>query len=374
MRITTDIDLALREAVALFDPAQVYILTDSNSAKYCLPTILNTLSISQERILTIPSGDDNKNLQTLTWIWEQLSNLGATRKSLLLNLGGGMITDIGGFAAATFKRGMSFVNISTTLLGAVDAATGGKCGINFNNLKNEIGIIKPANEVIIYPPFFSTLTPQHFLAGYAEMLKHGLISSPIDTNQLLAFPIEEYLENADKPFCTDDLGDQYINPIYEQLIHMIRRSLEIKQYIVDQDIEESSLRKSLNFGHTIGHALEELSLQQSLKSNPQKTFPLLHGYAVMYGMVAELYLSVIKLNFPKEKFQQIVRFMVDYYGKPQCACDDYEKLYQLMLHDKKNLSPTDINFTLLANVGNPRINQTADKKEIFEALDYVMNL
>ncbi len=374
MRITTDIDLALREAVALYHPQQVFILTDTGAAKYCLPTILKTLNINQEHIIIIPEGDENKNIRTLSFIWETLSNLGATRKSLLLNIGGGMITDIGGFAASTFKRGISFVNVSTTLLGAVDAASGGKCGINFNNLKNEIGVIKPANEVIIYPPFFSTLTPQQFLAGYAEMLKHGLISSPIDTNILLTFPIEEYLDNADKPFSVDEFGDEHINPSFEQLIHMIKRSLEIKQYIVDQDIEESSLRKSLNFGHTIGHALEELSFQQVNNDSNSHNSPLLHGYAVMYGMVAELYLSVMKLNFPKDKFQQITRFMIDYYGKPQCECKNYETLYQLMLHDKKNLSPNDVNFTLLANVGNPRINQIANKEEIFEALDYLLTL
>lgn len=366
MKITIDIDLALRECVALYDPSQIFLLTDNGTAKHCLHIILKTISIPENHIFIIPEGDENKNLSTLSNIWQQLSDNCATRKSLLINLGGGMVTDIGAFAASTFKRGIDFVNISTTLLGAVDAATGGKCGINFNNLKNEIGIIKPAKEVIIYPPFFATLPPQQFLSGYAEMIKHALISSTTDTNMLLSFPIDEYFESINEPFITDENGDECINPCLNRLISMITRSLDIKQYIVEQDIEESSLRKSLNFGHTIGHALEELSLQQGK--------PLPHGYAVMYGMIAELYLSISKLHFPKEHLQHIVAFMTEYYGKPQCSCHDYETLYQLMQHDKKNLTSGHINFTLLANIGSVRVNQTVDKNDIFEALDYLMTL
>ena len=371
MKITLDLDLALREAVALYDPSQVFLLTDTEVEKCCLPTVLSTLNIPKDNILIIPCGDTTKNLETLTWIWKQLSEKNATRHALLLNLGGGVITDIGGFAAATFKRGISFINISTTLLGAVDAATGGKCGINFNDLKNEIGVIRPANEVIIYPPFFKTLSPQQFLSGYAEMLKHGLISSIIDTDILLRFPLDEYLKTSDQPFYLDDEGEEQVNPLLEQLISMMSRSLEIKQYIVEQDLEESAFRKSLNFGHTVGHALEELSFWKSKDSNLEV---LPHGYAVMYGMIAEIYLSIIKLNFPKDKFQRIVNFVIQYYGKPNCVCSDYEALYSLMQHDKKNAASDKINFTLLANIGSPRVNQIVDKSTIFEALDYLMSL
>lgn len=369
MTNTLDIDLALREAVALYDKSQVFLLTDENVAKHCLPVVLQTLDIPSAHILTIPVGDENKNINTLMSIWHQLSDLCATRKALLLNLGGGVVTDMGGFAASTFKRGIDFVNIPTTLLAAVDAATGGKCGINFNSLKNEIGIIRQAKQIIVYTPFFNTLSPKQFLSGYAEMLKHALISSALDTNLLLSFPIEEFFVSGQQAIMTDDDGEEYVNPLYERLMSMINRSLEIKQYIIEQDFEEAAMRKSLNFGHTIGHALEELSLS---KENPEE--PLSHGFAVMYGIVAELYLSVAKVNFPKEMLQRIVSFVTERYGKPLCNCKDYETLYQLMLHDKKNTSVDEVNFTLLANVGSPRINQTADKTEIFEALDFLFNL
>ena len=368
MRITTDLDLALREAVALYNSSQIFVFTDDGAQKHCLPIVQQTLNIDKEHIITMPSGDENKNLETLIHVWQCLSDHGATRKSLLLNLGGGVVTDLGAFAASTFKRGIDFVNISTTLLGAVDAATGGKCGINFNNLKNEIGLIRPAKEVIIYPPFFCTLSVPQFLSGYAEMLKHGLISSTLDTNLLLTFPIDEYLQSSNEPIITDENGEESINPLLERLITMMKRSLEIKQYIVEQDIEESSLRKSLNFGHTIGHAIEELSMQKT------STEIMPHGYAVIYGIVAELYISMVKYNFPKEILQRISRFVVDYYGKPKCQCNDYETLYQLMLHDKKNTTTGQVNFTFLVNIGNARVDQSADKELIFEALDYLMNL
>ena len=345
MKITVDLDLELREAVALYEREQVFVLTDENVRQNCLSIVQQTLSLPENNILVIAAGDENKNLDTLSWIWTQLSNRHATRHSLLINLGGGMVTDIGGFAASTFKRGIHFVNIPTTLLACVDAAVGGKCAINFNGLKNEIGLIKLPDEIIVYPPFFATLSEQQFLSGYAEMLKHGLISSDIDTNILLSFNLDEFFANISKPIITDEIGNESVNPFLENFIHMLSRSIEIKQYIVDQDIEESSLRKSLNFGHT-----------------------------VMYGMIAELYLSVAKLNFPTQKLQRVITFMIENYGKPSCQCKEYELLYDLMLHDKKNLNSSEVNFTLLADVGRPRVNQIASKNEIFEALDFLLNL
>lgn len=366
MKITVDLDLELREAVALYEREQVFVLTDENVRQNCLSIVQQTLSLPENNILVIAAGDENKNLDTLSWIWTQLSNRHATRHSLLINLGGGMVTDIGGFAASTFKRGIHFVNIPTTLLACVDAAVGGKCAINFNGLKNEIGLIKLPDEIIVYPPFFATLSEQQVLSGYAEMLKHGLISSDIDTNILLSFNLDEFFANISKPIITDEIGNESVNPFLENFIHMLSRSIEIKQYIVDQDIEESSLRKSLNFGHTVGHALETLSLHKG------QAIP--HGYAVMYGMIAELYLSVAKLNFPTQKLQCVITFMIDNYGKPSCQCKEYELLYDLMLHDKKNLNSSEVNFTLLADVGRPRVNQIASKNEVFEALDFLLNI
>ena len=319
----------------------VFIIMDENSTKHCFPAISSIKSLSSAKIIEIPAGDDNKNIDTLVSIWKYLSENGATRKSLIINLGGGMITDLGGFAASTFKRGMDYINIPTTLLGAVDAAVGGKTGINFMGLKNEIGSISPAKFVIIDPHFFKTLDKANFLSGYAEMLKHALIDSEEELQKILTFD----LKNID----------------YEQLGDLLARSVAIKEAIVEKDPHEQNIRKALNFGHTIGHAFESFSYQTGR--------PLLHGYAVAYGIICELYLSHKKLQFPSETLQQICRFIVSYYGNFSINCKDYHSLYELMTHDKKN-ETRDVNFTLLAAVGDIKINQIVDEKAIFEALDF----
>lgn len=276
-------------------------------------------------------------------MWLKLSNSGATRHSLMINLGGGMVTDLGGFAAATFKRGIPFINIPTTLLSMVDAAVGGKTGINFNGLKNEIGAFAPASEVIIDSEFLKTLDNENIMSGYAEMLKHGLISNQDNWKELIKFD-----------FCND------IN--YDLLQQMIAKSVAIKEKVVEQDPCEKGIRKSLNLGHTIGHALESFSLQSE--------HPSLHGYAVAWGLVSELYLSHIKSGFPKDILWKTTTFIKEHYGKLHFSCKDLEKLYEFMTHDKKNESSDSINFTLLSNIGEININQTVSKEEIFESLDF----
>ena len=261
----------------------------------------------------------------------------------MINLGGGMVTDLGGFAAATFKRGIPFINIPTTLLSMVDAAVGGKTGINFNGLKNEIGAFAPASEVIIDSEFLKTLDNENIMSGYAEMLKHGLISNQENWKELIKFD-----------FCND------IN--YDLLQQMIAKSVAIKEKVVEQDPCEKGIRKSLNLGHTIGHALESFSLQSE--------HPSLHGYAVAWGLVSELYLSHIKSGFPKDILWKTTTFIKEHYGKLHFSCKDYEKLYEFMTHDKKNESSDSINFTLLSNIGEININQTVSKEEIFESLDF----
>ncbi len=341
-----DLDLDLRNAVGLSESRDLYLLTDTNSQQYCLSEIRKTLDISAEHILCLPDGEQYKTLETVERIWDFLIKGNATRSSLLLILGGGVLCDMGGFAAATFKRGIPFVNIPTTLLAMVDASCGGKTGFDYQGLKNEIGVFYQPKSTVIYPPFLRTLPHDQLLSGYAEMLKHALIASPLELIHVLAFNID--------------------NPDYESLAELIQRSIDIKQYIVDLDPEETGLRKSLNFGHTVGHALEEYSLSKGQK--------LLHGTAVMYGIVAELYLSMVKLSFPKQTMIQVVHFMLEHYPKPACACKDYEKLIEFMRHDKKNMSADVINFSLLRQVGNCRINQTAKKEEIGDALDFLFNL
>jgi 3-dehydroquinate synthase len=258
----------------------------------------------------------------------------------MINLAGGMVTDLGGFAASTFKRGIHFINIPTTLLSMVDASVGGKTGINFGGLKNEIGVFRNASSVILDTMFLKTMDCENMLSGYAEMLKHGLINQKTMLTELLLFDIEQ--------------------PDLRQLQRMVAESVQVKQRIVLEDPTEHGIRKALNLGHTFGHAFESLALERT---------PVLHGYAVAWGLVCELYLSVAKAGFPVDRMRQTVRFVFDHYGRMPLTCDDYPQLLQLMTHDKKNVAGR-INFTLLGGVGDILIDQTATKEEIEEALDF----
>jgi 3-dehydroquinate synthase len=259
----------------------------------------------------------------------------------LISLGGGMITDIGGFTASTFKRGMRYINVSTTLLGAVDAATGGKTGINFLGLKNEIGVFAPAETVLINIDFFKTLDAANLRSGYAEMVKHALIDTRAEWESVLKYDLDKL-----------DLAE---------LKELLARSIRIKERVVEQDPFEANIRKALNLGHTFGHAFESWSYKTER--------PALHGYAVMWGLLCELYLSFVKLNFPKDELLRLKYLTKEYYGTFEFSCQEYEALFELMTHDKKNDSK-EINFTLLANVGDIHINQTATKEEIFECFDF----
>lgn len=322
---------------------KIFILTDSHTFLSCVPLIKDVGSIKDAIHITIGVEDVNKTLETLAYVWLKLSNGGATRHSLFVNLGGGMVTDLGGFAAATFKRGIPFINIPTTLLSMVDAAVGGKTGINFNGLKNEIGAFAPASEVIIDSEFLRTLDYENLMSGYAEMLKHGLISTYDDWKELVSFDFNHEID-------------------YMSLQNLIAKSVAIKENIVEQDPFEKGIRKSLNLGHTIGHALESFSMKTNQHS--------LHGYAVAWGLVSELYLSHVKSGFPKDKLWKTVSFIKEHYGKLSFSCKDYETLYELMTHDKKNESSDSVNFTLLSEIGDININQIVSKEEIFESLDF----
>ncbi|MDR0612117.1 MAG: 3-dehydroquinate synthase [Dysgonamonadaceae bacterium] len=319
----------------------LFLLTDENTQKYCFPLIQSVPEMASAKAFFIPAGDGNKNIASLSKVWEFLSQNSANRKSLLINLGGGMLTDLGGFAAATFKRGIRFINIPTTLLGAVDAAVGGKTGVNFNGLKNEIGAFAPALAVVIDSGFFKTLDVPNLLSGYAEMLKHALLDSPLSLDKILHFDWD-----------TID---------YQQLNNLLFESVLVKERIVEEDPTEQGIRKALNLGHTFGHAFESLSYE--LKR------PVLHGYAVAWGVVCELYLSFVKLGFDRNILMQITRFVKENYGAFAFDCTQYQRIYELMQHDKKNESGL-INFSLLKSVGNIEINQTASRQEIGEALDY----
>ena len=340
--ISEDIEHDLADAIAQSSYDRIFVLTDETTRRCCLPKLNTRLGQYKATPITISPSDTNKTVDTLCSVWTALQRGGATRHSLLINLGGGMVTDLGGFAAATFKRGIDFINIPTTLLAMVDASVGGKTGVNFGGLKNEIGAFADARFVIISTRFLDTLDSENICSGYAEMLKHALIS-------------DERVWAEHVNFCL-------AQPHLEQLQRMVAESIALKERIVQADPHEHGIRKALNLGHTVGHALEALAMKHGQ--------PMLHGYAVAHGLVAELYLSTCKTGFPVDRLRQTARFIRDNYGTPAVTCDDYDALLELMRHDKKNTAGS-INFTLLGSIGDIRINQTATEEEIKEALDFL---
>ena len=362
--ISQDLRHDVEEAIRRQPHDRLFVLTDTTTLKLCWPLVSALPCLGTAEMITIGDTDENKTLDSLSHVWSSLQKGGATRHSLMLNLGGGMVTDLGGFAASTFKRGLAYINIPTTLLSQVDASVGGKTGINFGGLKNEIGVFSCAASVIISSDFLRSLDMENVLSGYAEMLKHGLISDAESWAELLRFEIE-LIENG-KLKIEKEAAPQSstfnLQYLYAQLGALVAKSVAIKQRIVEEDPTEKGLRKALNLGHTAGHALESLALEQGR--------PVLHGYAVAWGLICELYLSVVKCGFPKDKFRQTVQFIRQHYGSHNIDCKQYEHLYEFMTHDKKNEGGI-INFTLLADIGDIRINQQADKEEIFEMLDFL---
>ena len=294
--------------------------------------------------LALDISEQAKSLETVQQIWDWFFEQGLTRRGLVMAMGGGVLTDMVGFACATYKRGVQYVNIPTTLLAMIDASSGGKTGINYRGLKNGIGAFYPPLETIIDTKWLQTLPTKELLSGFGEMLKTGLLDTALWPD-VLQYDLERM-------------------PI-EELKPLIERCVKVKEKIVQADPKEEGLRKVLNLGHTFGHAIEEISIQYSVIS---------HGYAVVYGLIAELYLSVVKLGCPKEPLQQLTQVMLQVYGKPQCKCSDREQLVGLMQQDKKNERAAEINCTLLKDIGEPVINQVITQDEASEALDYLFSL
>ncbi|HNZ70982.1 MAG TPA: 3-dehydroquinate synthase [Prolixibacteraceae bacterium] len=341
IRVTNALEQELGSIVAHYPAGKVYIVVDENTKKHCLPQLLSCEGLASVPVMEIASGEENKSLESVVRVWNFLEENNADRKSLLINLGGGMLSDLCGFAASCFKRGLHFVNIPTTLLSQVDASVGGKTGINFNGLKNEIGVFSQPQTVIIASRFLQSLDRDNLLSGYAEMLKHGLIYSRKHWDDCLAFD----LQNID----------------YERLNQVIAESVAIKEYFVVKDPTEKNIRKALNLGHTAGHAIESLALHQNR--------PILHGYAVAYGLIVELFLSSMKVGFPMEKVVTITNWINETYGKFQVQESDFEALYLKMTKDKKNEAGR-INFTLIPEIGNVEINIDCDKAQIMDALRF----
>lgn len=323
-------------------PSKIFILVDENTNQNCLPILLPRVETTKEiEIIEIEAGEENKNLDTCTGVWHALTDLGADRKSLLINLGGGVITDLGGFVASTFKRGIAFINIPTTLLSMVDASVGGKTGVDLGVLKNQIGLFSDPEMVLIDTTYLETVSEREIKSGLAEIIKYGLTYDVSIWNRI----------------------NDFDNLTLENISTLIHRSIEIKNEVVTKDPREGGLRKVLNFGHTLGHAVESYFLESDKKEK------LTHGEAIAIGMITEAYISEKLLNFPKEEVQKIKEESIAIYGKAAIKPEDYDSIMELLIHDKKNVGGQ-VNFVLLTSYENFKFDCKVEKELLIEALDY----
>ncbi|CAM4206583.1 3-dehydroquinate synthase [Gillisia limnaea] len=337
--------LQLNDFLDRSNHSAVYVLVDTNTHNHCLSSFLQKLETSKTiEVIEMDAGEENKNIETCTGIWNALSELGADRKALMINLGGGVVTDLGGFVAGSFKRGIAFINVPTSLLSMVDASVGGKTGVDLGNLKNQIGIITQPEMVLIDTEYLSSLPAIEIRSGLAEILKHGLIAD------------KKYWEKA------TDLQKLTL----EDLEKLIAESIEIKTRIVEKDPTEQNIRKTLNFGHTLGHAIESYYL-----SHPKKE-KLLHGEAVAIGMIMALYISTKISNFPESNLMEITKKILELFQKVKITGKDFEKIIELLKFDKKNTHGR-VNFVLLKEIGDPVIDCEVPNSIILEALEYYKN-
>jgi 3-dehydroquinate synthase len=319
--------------------SQFFILTDEHTSQHCLPYLQQQLlEFDHYDLIEVSAGEESKTIDFCAGVWKMLIDFGADRNSLLINLGGGVVTDLGGFAASTYKRGIDFIHIPTTLLSQVDASVGGKTGIDIDNIKNIIGTFTQPKAVFIENAFLDSLPPRQIKSGLAEMLKHGLIADA---------DYWELLKNSD------------LNKLSAELIH---RSIEIKNKVVVADPTEQGLRKILNFGHTIGHALESYSLDNDEN-------PLTHGEAIAAGMICEAHLSHHKAGLPYEQMKEITSLLLDIYGKYHLEETCHTVLNNLMRKDKKNQGGK-INCSLLTQIGNCQIDYICTDDELCDSLRY----
>lgn len=320
----------------------LFLLVDENTHEHCLPSFLAEITGDHSiEILEIESGEENKNITTCVGLWEALSELGADRKSAMLNLGGGVLTDMGGFVASTFKRGIDFINIPTTLLAMVDASVGGKTGVDLGSLKNQVGVINQPVMVLIQPNFLDTLAERQVISGFAEMLKHGLIQNATYWEQL-----------------------KTLNSLTKMKEHILA-SVQIKNRVVLHDPTEQHLRKILNFGHTLGHAVESYFLEH--KERPS----LLHGEAIAIGMILEAYLSLRLTALPLHQLEDIKATFLRHFKKINITEEDHKGIMDLLKFDKKN-AHGNINFVLLNAIGQPALDVQVPDELIIAAFAYYM--
>jgi len=335
--ISTSPVLKLSELLEGVSFSSLFVLTDENTQQHCYPLIQKALP-KEHHLFTFPAGESHKNLETCASIWSEMTEAGLDRKALCLNIGGGVLGDMGGFCASIYKRGIRFINMPTTLLSQVDASVGGKLGIDFEGLKNHLGVFNEPEFVLISPEFLKTLPENELRSGFAEIIKHGLIQ---DHTYFEMLNFEDWKTN--------------------DWEYLIEHSVAIKKAVVQEDPKEAGLRKILNFGHTIGHALETHFLD-----GPNH---LLHGEAIAAGMICEAWLSVQKTGLSQEDLSQIQEKLLQVYGKIQLSKNDFGAALDLCLQDKKN-EGKEILFSLLENIGNCTYNIPVSRKEIEAALSY----
>lgn len=333
---------ALNTYIDTNDFSKIFILVDTNTHEHCLAKFMSNLETSIAiEVIEMDAGEPHKTIETCVGIWNVLSELGADRKALMLNLGGGVVTDLGGFVACTFKRGIKYINIPTSLLAMVDASVGGKTGVDLGALKNQVGVISSGDMVIIDTSYLDTLPQNQLKSGLAEMLKHGLIKDKAYFDTLT------------------DLSQLTLNDL-DILIH---ESVVIKKDIVTKDVLEQGGRKHLNFGHTLGHAIESYFLSHEDKGE------LLHGEAIAIGMILECYISAELLDFPKEDLEYITKSLGSIYEHIIIEPSDYDAIIELLKYDKKN-EHGNINFVLLEAIGKPKINCLVDNELILKSFEY----
>ena len=334
---------ALNKQISENNYSKIFIIVDSTTNDVCLPKLLTNIATELTiEIIEFESGEINKNIETCIQIWNVLTELGADRKSLILNLGGGVVTDLGGFVASTFKRGIDFINIPTTLLSMVDASVGGKTGVDLDHLKNQIGVFNTPKIVVIDTTYLETLSQIEMRSGLAEILKHGLIFDKAYWKQFLDLSKIDYAD-------------------FDQIIY---DSIKIKNEIVLQDPDEKGIRKALNFGHTLGHAIESYFLENENKKT------LLHGEAIAIGMLLESYISLQKNLISTEEYIEIKTTINSIYESTVFEESDMNPILELLIHDKKNECGA-IKFVLLDGIGKFITDQEVENKLISAAfLDY----
>ena len=333
--------LLLNEFLGAYTKSKIFLLVDENILNSCASQIISKVKVLEKaEIIEIESGEENKTIDICYQLWRTLADCNADRNSLLINLGGGVITDMGGFVASTYKRGIDFINIPTTLLSQIDASVGGKVGVDLDGLKNMIGLFNEPKAVFIYPDFLKTLDKRQMLSGYAEALKHALISDKKYWNKLK----KGMLSNS------------------SFWMELISTSVQIKNQIVLNDPNEKGDRKKLNFGHTIGHAIETHFLSGD-------DLPLLHGEAIVIGMICESYISFKINGLSEENLREITTVFSKFYRLPRLKMEEYHLMLALMKNDKKN-TKSNLNFTLINEIGESSINHHIDTELIIEALNF----